>query len=188
MLCLKPPRLESLKSRDIREKPASPFRIPLHRSGHIGPGARAARRPIARHKEAAMTELNTRVGEVTARIADRSRASRRAYLDRIEAAAAKAPTRKRARLRQSRPRLRRLRRRTTRRRCATATARTSAIVTAYNDMLSAHQPYRPLSRPHQAGGARGRAARPRSRAASRRCATASPRARRAWSCRCSRAT
>ena len=42
-----------------------------------------------------MTELNARVGEVTRRIAGRSRDSRRAYLDRIGAAVAKGPTRKR---------------------------------------------------------------------------------------------
>jgi phosphogluconate dehydratase len=42
-----------------------------------------------------MTDLNARVGEVTERIAGRSRASRRAYLDRIDAAVAKRPARKR---------------------------------------------------------------------------------------------
>ena len=87
-----------------------------------------------------MTELNARVGEVTARIADRSRNSRRTYLDRIDAAVAKGPSRKRLG-------------------CANfahgfAACGTHdkqalrdgdgpnlAIVTAYNDMLSAHQPY-----------------------------------------------
>ncbi len=42
-----------------------------------------------------MTQLNARVADVTERIAERSRASRRAYLDRIDAAVAKGPTRKR---------------------------------------------------------------------------------------------
>ena len=87
-----------------------------------------------------MTELNARVGEVTRRIAERSRGSRRAYLDRIDAAVAKGPTRKRLG-------------------CANfahgfaacgaddkASLRDGggpnlAIVTAYNDMLSAHQPF-----------------------------------------------
>ena len=87
-----------------------------------------------------MTELNARVGEVTARIAERSRASRRAYLDRIDAAVAKGPTRKRLG-------------------CANfahgfaacgaadkhalrdGPGPNLAIVTAYNDMLSAHQPF-----------------------------------------------
>ncbi len=38
--------------------------------------------------EARMTKLNARVGEITEKIAARSGASRRAYLDRIEAAVA----------------------------------------------------------------------------------------------------
>ena len=42
-----------------------------------------------------MAELNARVGEITRRIAERSRNSRRAYLERIDAAVAKGPTRKR---------------------------------------------------------------------------------------------
>jgi phosphogluconate dehydratase len=87
-----------------------------------------------------MTELNARVGEATERIAKRSRASRQAYLDRIEAAVAKGPVRKRLG-------------------CANfahgfaacgtgdkealreGTGPNLAIVTAYNDMLSAHQPF-----------------------------------------------
>ena len=87
-----------------------------------------------------MTELNARVGEVTARIAERSRDSRRSYLDRIDAAAAKGPVRKRLG-------------------CANfahgfaacapgdkealreGTGPNLAIVTSYNDMLSAHQPF-----------------------------------------------
>jgi phosphogluconate dehydratase len=87
-----------------------------------------------------MTPLNARVGEVTERIVERSRVTRRAYLDRIDAAVAKGPTRKRLG-------------------CANfahgfaacgsgdkealreGTGPNLAIVTAYNDMLSAHQPY-----------------------------------------------
>ena len=87
-----------------------------------------------------MTDLNARVGEVTERIAQRSRASRRAYLDRIDAAVAGKPARKRLG-------------------CANfahgfaacapgdkdalrnGDGPNLAIVTAYNDMLSAHQPY-----------------------------------------------
>ena len=87
-----------------------------------------------------MTQLNARVAGVTERIAERSRASRRAYLDRIDAAVAKGPTRKRLG-------------------CANfahgfaacgagdkdslrdGTGPNLAIVTAYNDMLSAHQPF-----------------------------------------------
>ena len=86
------------------------------------------------------TQLNARVGEVTNRIAERSRSSRQAYLARIDAAVANGPARKRLG-------------------CANfahgfAACGTSdkealregsganlAIVTAYNDMLSAHQPY-----------------------------------------------
>ena len=41
------------------------------------------------------TQLNARVGEVTNRIASRSRPSRQAYLGRIEVAVAKGPARKR---------------------------------------------------------------------------------------------
>ncbi len=87
-----------------------------------------------------MTDLNDRVGEITERIAARSRPSRRAYLDRIEAAVAKRPARKRLG-------------------CANfahgfaacaagdkealrdGDGPNLAIVTAYNDMLSAHQPF-----------------------------------------------
>ena len=87
-----------------------------------------------------MTRLNARIGETTDRIARRSRDSRRAYLDRIDAAVAKGPVRKRLG-------------------CANfahgfaacapgdkealreGTGPNLAIVTAYNDMLSAHQPF-----------------------------------------------
>ena len=86
------------------------------------------------------TILNARVGEVTERIARRSRDARRLYLDRIDAAASQAPARKKlgcanfahgfaacgvddkAALREG-------------------GGANLAIVTAYNDMLSAHQPY-----------------------------------------------
>ncbi len=86
------------------------------------------------------TELNARVGEVTERVVGRSRATRRTYLERIEAAVATRPARKRlgcanfahgfaacgtgdkAALRDG-------------------TGPNLAIVTAYNDMLSAHQPF-----------------------------------------------
>ena len=87
-----------------------------------------------------MTQLNAQIGEATERIAKRSRPTRQAYLDRIEAAVAKGPTRKRLG-------------------CANfahgfaacapgdkealrdGSGPNLAIVTAYNDMLSAHQPY-----------------------------------------------
>src|ERR1700726_1609958 len=86
-----------------------------------------------------MNELNARVGEATERIAKRSRASRQAYLDRIEAAVAKGPVRKRlgcanfahgfaACVPGDKEALRE------------GTGPNLAIVTAYNDMLSAHQP------------------------------------------------
>ena len=86
------------------------------------------------------TQLNARVGEVTSRIAERSRSSRQAYLARIDAAVANGPARKRLG-------------------CANfahgfaacapgdkealreGSGANLAIVTAYNDMLSAHQPY-----------------------------------------------
>src|SRR5947209_7697956 len=83
--------------------------------------------------------LNARIGEVTERLAARSRAGRAAYLERIAAAASDAPARKKLG-------------------CANIAhgfaacgtdkaalkegdAANLAIVTAYNDMLSAHQPY-----------------------------------------------
>ncbi len=84
--------------------------------------------------------LHARVGEVTARIAERSRARRSRYLERIEAAAAAGPRRQALG-------------------CANqahgfaachpgdksmlrgGNGANLAIVTAYNDMLSAHQPY-----------------------------------------------
>ena len=61
------------------------------------------------------------------------------------------------------------------------------IVTAYNDMLSAHQPYGRYPEQIKISPARPEPPR-RSPAASRRCATASPRASRAWTCPCSAAT
>ena len=87
-----------------------------------------------------MAELNARVGEVTRRIAERSRNSRRAYLERIDAAVAKGPTRKRlgcanfahgfaACAANDKEALR------------NGTGPNLAIVTSYNDMLSAHQPF-----------------------------------------------
>jgi phosphogluconate dehydratase len=87
-----------------------------------------------------MTELNARVGEVTQRVAERSRGSRRAYLDRIDATVAKGPTRKRlgcanfahgfaACAADDKASLR------------DGAGPNLAIVTAYNDMLSAHQPF-----------------------------------------------
>jgi len=87
-----------------------------------------------------MADLNARVGEVTERIARRSGAARRLYLDRIEAAAARRPSRKRlgcANLAHGFAA------------CAPGDKEALragdgpnlAIVTAYNDMLSAHQPF-----------------------------------------------
>ena len=85
------------------------------------------------------TSLHARVGEVTERIVKRSRDRRRPYLDRIDHAIGKGPTRKKLG-------------------CANfahgfaacgpedkhalrdGDAPNLAIVTAYNDMLSAHQP------------------------------------------------
>ena len=86
------------------------------------------------------SSLNARVGEITARIAERSRDSRQRYLDRLDAAASAAPPRRKL--------------------CCANFAHgfaacddgdkaalrdgggpNLAIVTAYNDMLSAHQPF-----------------------------------------------
>ena len=100
------------------------------------------------------TKLNARIGEVTERIAERSRPSRQAYLARIDAAAANKPARKRLGCANFAHGFAA---------CATGDKEALrdgagpnlAIVTAYNDMLSAHQPLRPLSRSHQGGGARG---------------------------------
>ena len=84
--------------------------------------------------------LQARIGEVTARLAARSRSTRAAYLERIEQAVSDRPARKKLG-------------------CANfahgfaacsphdkaalkeGDAANLAIVTAYNDMLSAHQPY-----------------------------------------------
>jgi phosphogluconate dehydratase len=83
--------------------------------------------------------LNARVGEVTERIARRSRTARKAYLDRIDHAVAKGPSRKKlgcANLAHGFAG------------CVTdqgalrdGDGPNLAIVTAYNDMLSAHQPF-----------------------------------------------
>jgi phosphogluconate dehydratase len=84
--------------------------------------------------------VQARIGEVTARLATRSRSTRAAYLERIDKAASDGPARKKLG-------------------CANAAhgfaacapgdkaalkdgeAPNLGIVTAYNDMLSAHQPY-----------------------------------------------
>ena len=86
------------------------------------------------------TKLNARIGEVTERIAERSRPSRKAYLARVDAAAAGKPARKRLGCANFAHGFAA---------CATGdkealregTGPNLAIVTAYNDMLSAHQPY-----------------------------------------------
>ena len=85
------------------------------------------------------TPLNARVGEVTERIAKRSRPTRDAYLWRIAAAAEKGPARRRhgcanlahgfAACGEDKAALR------------DGAGPNLAIVTAYNDMLSAHQPF-----------------------------------------------
>ncbi|MFG1421655.1 phosphogluconate dehydratase [Roseixanthobacter liquoris] len=88
----------------------------------------------------AQASLNARIGEVTQRIADRSRDSRARYLDRIAAAGEAGPRRRAlgcanqahgfaACLPGDKAELR------------TGEGGNLAIVTAYNDMLSAHQPY-----------------------------------------------
>src|SRR5271154_5945755 len=86
------------------------------------------------------TSLHARVGEVTERIVKRSRDRRRPYLDRIDHAIGKGPTRKKlgcanfahgfaACVPEDKHALR------------DGDAPNLAIVTAYNDMLSAHQPF-----------------------------------------------
>ena len=130
--------------------------------------------------------LDARIGEVTARIADRSRDRRTRYLDRVTAMAEKAPRRfglgcanqahgfaacgpsDKAMLRGGQ-------------------GANLGIVTAYNDMLSAHQPYETYPELIRAAARESGGARRRSPAGCPPCATASPRARPAWSCRCSRA-
>ncbi|MFG1464715.1 phosphogluconate dehydratase [Xanthobacter sp. DSM 24535] len=89
---------------------------------------------------AIQASLNARIGEVTQRIAERSRASRARYLDRIAAAGEAGPRRRAlgcanqahgfaACLPGDKAELR------------AGEGGNLAIVTAYNDMLSAHQPY-----------------------------------------------
>jgi phosphogluconate dehydratase len=84
--------------------------------------------------------LHARIGEVTERIARRSQATRARYLDRIEEAASRAPTRRRlgcanfahgiaGACAEDKASLRH------------AGGPNLGIVTAYNDMLSAHQPF-----------------------------------------------
>ena len=83
--------------------------------------------------------LDSTIARVTDRIRDRSRDTRRAYLDRMARAAAAGPARAHlscgnqahayAAMGQDKPVL------------AAAKAPNIGIVTAYNDMLSAHQPY-----------------------------------------------
>ncbi|MFG1396059.1 phosphogluconate dehydratase [Roseixanthobacter pseudopolyaromaticivorans] len=88
----------------------------------------------------AQASLNARIGEVTQRIAERSRDSRARYLDRIAAAGEAGPRRRAlgcanqahgfaACLPGDKAELR------------SGEGGNLAIVTAYNDMLSAHQPY-----------------------------------------------
>ncbi|MDR3495414.1 MAG: phosphogluconate dehydratase [Ancalomicrobiaceae bacterium] len=84
--------------------------------------------------------IHARIGEVTDRIAKRSRDNRSRYLDRLNALAAKQPTRKKlgcanlahgfaACVASDKAEL------------SAGDAPNIGIVTAYNDMLSAHQPY-----------------------------------------------
>ena len=144
------------------------------------------RDPVSRDKEGAM---HPRIGEVTERIAERS-ARHAAPLSRPDRAppAQRGPQRTQlscANLAHGFAACGAARQGDAERRRQEPTSR---IVTAYNDMLSAHQPYERFPDADQGGGARGRRRRRSSPAACRPCATASPRARRAWSCRCSRAT
>ena len=86
------------------------------------------------------TSLHARIGEVTERIARRSRDSRRRYLDGVDKQAAKAPTRKRLGCANFAHGFAA---------CGPADKKALrdgegpnlAIVTTYNDMLSAHQPF-----------------------------------------------
>ncbi|HET6467556.1 MAG TPA: hypothetical protein VFG43_04170 [Geminicoccaceae bacterium] len=125
--------------------------------------------------------LNATIAAVTDRVRERSTATRRLYLDRLEAAAARGPRR-------------------TALSCGNlahafaacghadkedlkqGTKANIAIVSAYNDMLSAHQPYERFPEVIKQA-VREAGASPSSRAGCPPCATASPRARRAWSCR-----
>ena len=118
------------------------------------------------------------VVDVTSRIRERSSASRRAYLARIDAMLARPRGPERlgcanlAHATAALPRADKLS-------IVAARAPNIGVVTAYNDMLSAHQPYERF--PAVIRAPRTPSARPRrSRAACRRCATASPRAARAW--------
>ena len=133
-----------------------------------------------------MAILNDRIGEVTEAIARRSRDARRRYLDRIAAAVTAAPQRRRLGCANQAHGF-----------AACATGDKDAmrkgctpnlgIVTAYNDMLSAHKPYEHY--PELIGQRRAPLAPPpRWRAAFPPCATGSPKAKPAWSFRCSRAT
>jgi phosphogluconate dehydratase len=83
--------------------------------------------------------LHARIGEVTARLVARSRASRAAYLERLDKAVGDGPARKKLGCANFAHGFAA---------CATDKAALKegdapnlAIVTAYNDMLSAHQPY-----------------------------------------------
>jgi hypothetical protein len=87
--------------------------------------------------------LHPVVERVTARIIERSSATRADYLARMDAARERRPGAQQAFLRQPRAWLRALRAATSRC-CASGRGGNIAIVTAYNDMLSAHQPLRAL--------------------------------------------
>ncbi len=86
-----------------------------------------------------MTDLHQTISDVTTRIVKRSQSTRSAYLDRMQAAASKGPSRAHlscsgqahayAGAGQDQAAL------------ATKSAGNLGIVTAYNDMLSAHQPF-----------------------------------------------
>ena len=126
-----------------------------------------------------MTPLNPVVAAVTTRITERSRASRAAYLDRIDAAADRGPARGKlacANLAHgfaSAPEPVKTGLRSGRK-------PNVAIVSSYNDMLSAHQPFRDYPE--------ALADSPSSPAGCRPCATGSPRAATACSSRCSAVT
>ena len=133
-----------------------------------------------------MTHMHPVVAEVTARIVERSKAERTAYLRRTDAAAQRGPTRGRlacANLAHGFAASGEVDKKALR-----GTVKPNvAIVSAYNDMLSAHQPFESFPAQMKKAVMRS-AASPSSRAACPPCATASPRAATACSCRCSAAT
>ena len=97
--------------------------------------------------------VNTTLQAVTDRIVERSKPTRTAYLERLEAAVAQGPTR--AHLSCGNQAHAYAAMGADQRALVEGPSPNIGIITAYNDMLSAHQPFQDYPAPYQGGGPHG---------------------------------